>query len=149
MDEADLCLDCSTLKTTEQRHNAVRDWMQGLGDDFPSTHRATLRKNINQQLESLESANLKSITIKVFPTGKWELSISSSLEETMKEQKVTPWDVDSEDGINYNKLVQQFGSSSIDEALLARFEKVTGTTPHPWLRRGYFFSHRFVDPSTL
>lgn len=67
------------------------------------------------------------------------------------EQVVTPWDVQgqvSEDGrqlaINYDKLIDQFGTRRIDAALLERFEKVTGHKPHPLLRRGTFFSHRCV-----
>ncbi|KAF8531623.1 tryptophanyl-tRNA synthetase [Gautieria morchelliformis] len=68
------------------------------------------------------------------------------------EQVVTPWDVQgqvSEDGqqlaINYDKLIDQFGTRRIDTALLERFEKVTGHKPHPLLRRGTFFSHRELD----
>lgn len=63
-------------------------------------------------------------------------------------QKVTPWDVEGGfvDGkqvsIDYNKLVQEFGTRRIDEALLERFERVTGRKAHPLLRRGSFFSHR-------
>lgn len=71
--------------------------------------------------------------------------ISSSAEE----QVVTPWDVKgqvSSDGrqmaIDYDKLIEQFGTRRIDEELLARFEKLTGFQPHPLLRRGLFFSHR-------
>jgi len=145
MSEAELVLDCVALKSTEQRHNAVRDWMQGLGDDFPAAQRSELRKRINIQLEGLESANLSSITIKVFSTGKWELSVVSSMQAGDGEQEVTPWKVESTDGIDYQKLINQFGCSSIDDALLKRFEKVTGHTPHPWLRRGYFFSHRDLN----
>nr|CAD7455739.1 unnamed protein product [Timema tahoe] len=37
---------------------------------------------------------------------------------------------------------ERFGSSQIDDELLARFEKVTGKPVHHWLRRGIFFSHR-------
>lgn len=40
------------------------------------------------------------------------------------------------------KRLGRFGSSKIDEELLARFEQVTGTKPHHFLRRGIFFSHR-------
>ena len=36
----------------------------------------------------------------------------------------------------------RFGSSKIDEALLARIEKATGKPVHHFLRRGIFFSHR-------
>ncbi len=52
------------------------------------------------------------------------------------EQKVTPWDVEGAtvDGqqvaIDYDKLVKEFGTRKIDEALLERFEKLTGWKPH-------------------
>lgn len=66
-------------------------------------------------------------------------------------QRVTPWDVEGAtvDGvqvaIDYDKLIQEFGTRHIDAALLERFEKVTGWRPHPLLRRGTFFSHRDLD----
>jgi tryptophanyl-tRNA synthetase len=65
------------------------------------------------------------------------------------DQVVTPWDVQgsvSADGkqqaIDYDKLLVQFGTRRIDDALLVRFEKLTGRRPHVLLRRGMFFSHR-------
>ncbi|EJU05836.1 tryptophanyl-tRNA synthetase [Dacryopinax primogenitus] len=65
------------------------------------------------------------------------------------EQVVTPWDVQggvTEDGkqqaINYDKLIDQFGTRRVDQAILDRFEKLTGRKPHLLLRRGMFFSHR-------
>ncbi|TFK46020.1 tryptophanyl-tRNA synthetase [Heliocybe sulcata] len=68
------------------------------------------------------------------------------------EQVVTPWDVQgsvSADGqqlaIDYDKLIDQFGTKRIDQALLDRFEKLTGHRPHLLLRRGMFFSHREFD----
>lgn len=68
---------------------------------------------------------------------------------TEQDQVVTPWDVQgsvSVDGkqqaIDYDKLIDQFGTRRIDDALLARFEKLTGRRPHVLLRRGMFFSHR-------
>ncbi|KAK7049378.1 tryptophan--tRNA ligase [Paramarasmius palmivorus] len=68
------------------------------------------------------------------------------------EQVVTPWDVQgsvSQDGkqqaIDYDKLIEQFGTRRVDEALLQRFEKLTGHRPHIFLRRGMFFSHREFD----
>jgi len=67
------------------------------------------------------------------------------------EQIVTPWDVHgsvSSDGkqqaIDYDKLVDQFGTRRIDRQLLVRFETLTGHRPHVFLRRGMFFSHRHV-----
>jgi tryptophanyl-tRNA synthetase len=65
-----------------------------------------------------------------------------------KAQDVNPWSVSGEvvDGvalaIDYNKLIDQFGTKHIDEALLERFEKVTGKKPHKFMRRGIVFSHR-------
>ncbi|XP_076233864.1 tryptophanyl-tRNA synthetase [Calliopsis andreniformis] len=70
---------------------------------------------------------------------------SLTLNETINDEDVvTPWDVSSKNdsGIDYDKLIKKFGSSKIDEELLARFEKITGKKPHHFLRRGIFFSHR-------
>jgi tryptophanyl-tRNA synthetase len=60
---------------------------------------------------------------------------------TAEEQLVTPWEV--KNLVNYDKLILQFGSSKIDEELVARIEKITGKPAHPWLKRGLFFSHRY------
>ena len=69
-----------------------------------------------------------------------------------KEQNVNPWSVSGEvdeDGkvkpINYNKLVEQFGTKLIDEPLLERLERVTGHKPHRFLRRQIVFSHRELE----
>ena len=63
------------------------------------------------------------------------------------EQVVTPWDVaGGADGkIDYAKLVDDFGCSTIDDALIQRIEKATGCRAHPFLRRGMFFAHRELD----
>ena len=73
----------------------------------------------------------------------------STSKASTHEQVVTPWDVQgsvTEDGkqsaIDYDKLILQFGTKRIDDALLERFEKVTGRKAHPLVRRGMFFSHR-------
>lgn len=58
------------------------------------------------------------------------------------DQVVTPWDVSSSGGIDYGKLINKFGSTPIDPALIERFERLTGKRAHHWLRRGLFFSHR-------
>ncbi|EPS98587.1 hypothetical protein FOMPIDRAFT_1148727 [Fomitopsis schrenkii] len=67
-------------------------------------------------------------------------------------QVVTPWDVEGavmDDGkqlaIDYDKLVDQFGTRRVDAAVLERFERLTGQRPHIFLRRGMFFSHRDFD----
>ncbi|KAJ3147117.1 tryptophan--tRNA ligase [Geranomyces michiganensis] len=64
------------------------------------------------------------------------------------DQVVTPWDVKGAEvdgkavAIDYNKLIEQFGTRHIDQALLDRMERLTGRKPHTFLRRGLFFSHR-------
>lgn len=69
----------------------------------------------------------------------------------MSGQVITPWDVQGEviDGVaqavDYEKIVQQFGSKLISAELIARFEKVTGHKPHRFLRRGIFYSHRDLN----
>lgn len=67
------------------------------------------------------------------------------------EQNVTAWDVKGAEidgvlqAIDYNKLVNEFGSTLITPELLERFENVTGRKPHRFLRRGIFFSHRDLN----
>ncbi|KAF8528238.1 tryptophanyl-tRNA synthetase [Hysterangium stoloniferum] len=108
-------------------------------------------------LEALTS-NLTKISVAA-PLQTPEAIVSDSAPATVPtnngvvtDQVVTPWDVQgqvSEDGqqlaINYDKLVDQFGTRRIDSTLLERFEKLTGHRPHPLLRRGTFFSHRDLD----
>lgn len=69
-----------------------------------------------------------------------------------KEQIITPFDVSGgvdEHGkakaIDYEKLIDTFGSQRIDQSLLERFKKVTGHKPHRLLRRGIVFSHRDLN----
>ncbi|GAA5803699.1 hypothetical protein EDC94DRAFT_691842 [Helicostylum pulchrum] len=68
--------------------------------------------------------------------------------EVAASQNVTPWEVEGavvdgvQQAIDYNKLMDQFGTRPIDAALLERFETLTGRQPHIFLRRGTFFSHR-------
>ncbi|KAI9813622.1 MAG: hypothetical protein M1827_003693 [Pycnora praestabilis] len=67
-------------------------------------------------------------------------------------QNVTPFDVsggtDAEGKplpVDYNRLVEEYGTKKIDHALLVRFEHVTGHKPHRFMRRGLVFSHRELD----
>ncbi|KAG7224163.1 hypothetical protein INR49_019898 [Caranx melampygus] len=57
---------------------------------------------------------------------------------------VDPWNVSttSAKGVDYDKLIVRFGSNKIEKELVDRIEKVSGQTPHRFLRRGIFFSHR-------
>lgn len=69
--------------------------------------------------------------------------------EKSGKQDINPWSVSGEIGedgkakaIDYDKLINEFGTTRIDDALLQRFEQVTGHKPHRFLRRQIFFSHR-------
>ena len=78
------------------------------------------------------------------------LNVNDSIvnDSNTQEQLVTPWDVKGEVidgvevGINYDKLMTQFGCSPLSPELIGRFEKLTGEKPHVLLRRGMFYCHR-------
>lgn len=59
-----------------------------------------------------------------------------------KEQIVDPWTVESEGAIDYDKLINQFGSQPLTPEIIERMERLTGKKAHRFLRRGIFFSHR-------
>ncbi|GAA6038457.1 hypothetical protein JCM8097_007661 [Rhodosporidiobolus ruineniae] len=81
------------------------------------------------------------------PPAVAEVPVSSQAAE----QVVTPWDVQGavvegvQMAIDYDHLINQFGTKHIDDALLERFERLTGRKPHLLLRRGTFFSHRELN----
>jgi len=62
-------------------------------------------------------------------------------------QNVTPWTVESdEDGkIDYDKLVNEFGSQRITREQLEMIENKTSIPLHPFLKRELFFSHRDLN----
>ncbi|MBI4416846.1 MAG: tryptophan--tRNA ligase [Euryarchaeota archaeon] len=55
---------------------------------------------------------------------------------------VTPWEVRGK--VDYDRLVEQFGTQRIDAALLDRIRRHTGEL-HPLLKRGLYFSHRDLN----
>lgn len=65
-------------------------------------------------------------------------------------QQITPWEVKgatAQDGtlvkIDYDKLMNQFGTEPITAELIERFERLTKRKAHLLLRRKVFFSHRY------
>ncbi|CRH01718.1 tryptophan--tRNA ligase, putative [Plasmodium relictum] len=73
------------------------------------------------------------------PSGTEQVNYESS-------KVVTPWDVNiGEEGINYNKLIKEFGCSKINEEHIKKIEKLTNRKAHHFIRRGIFFSHRDLD----
>lgn len=59
-----------------------------------------------------------------------------------EEMVVTPWKVSG--FIDYDRLIQKFGTQPLTEELLNCLKKHAGSL-HLQLRRGYFFSHRDLD----
>lgn len=55
---------------------------------------------------------------------------------------VTPWKVEGE--VDYNKLIQKFGTFPISNQIIDTIKKITGEI-HPFLKNKYFFSHRDLD----
>ncbi|MGB9623148.1 MAG: tryptophan--tRNA ligase, partial [Candidatus Bathyarchaeia archaeon] len=55
---------------------------------------------------------------------------------------VTPWRVSGE--VDYEKLIEQFGTQPITDELLKRLKKHAGYL-HIQLKRQIFFSHRDLD----
>jgi tryptophanyl-tRNA synthetase len=59
-----------------------------------------------------------------------------------KKYVVTPWEVTGD--VNYEQLINEFGTKHLTDSLLRRLEKVTGEL-HFHLKRKVFFSHRDFD----
>jgi tryptophanyl-tRNA synthetase len=55
---------------------------------------------------------------------------------------VTPWEVEGK--VDYDKLVDKFGTNAITPAILDSFRSITGEI-HPLLSLEYFYSHRDLD----
>ena len=74
--------------------------------------------------------------------GLWVTVFGSPEERGSPEFIVTPWTVEGE--VDYSKLIEQFGTSPIDDKLLKRLVEAAGESHH-LLRRRIFFSHRDLD----
>lgn len=55
---------------------------------------------------------------------------------------ITPWEVEGE--IDYEKLIEKFGTERIDDDIIERIRDIAGEV-HFMLRRGIFYSHRDFD----
>lgn len=44
--------------------------------------------------------------------------------------------------MHHSQISERFGSSKVDDAIIQRFEQITGKPVHHFIRRGIFFSHR-------
>jgi tryptophanyl-tRNA synthetase len=71
---------------------------------------------------------------------------SGAAGEAAGDQTVTQWDVQAgEDGVDYDKLIKEFGCEYIYGEQVDRIGKLTGQKPHRFLRRGIFFSQKDLD----
>lgn len=67
-------------------------------------------------------------------------------EEKISEQKVTAFEVEAgEGGVDYDRLIKQFGCDYITDEHLEKIETLSGKKPHRFLRRKIFFSHRSLN----
>jgi tryptophanyl-tRNA synthetase len=126
-----------------------------IGKIKPNKKKGDLTVEFSLEIEAVSSRSRK--TLSKSPTKSAVLGLASASEENDGEetqkvagvdetQKITPWDVEGgDDGIDYDKLIRDFGSEKISQELLDRMERLTGRKPHHWLRRGLFFSHRELD----
>ncbi len=75
--------------------------------------------------------------------GDFVAKVQDSSPETKENSfVVTPWLVEGK--VDYGKLIEQFGTSPINQEIIERFSKLTGEI-HIYLRRGIFYSHRDLD----
>jgi tryptophanyl-tRNA synthetase len=59
---------------------------------------------------------------------------------------ITPFKIEAgEVGVDYERLIEQFGCERMTPDHVRMFEEVTGHKPHRLLRRGIYFAHRDLD----
>ena len=70
--------------------------------------------------------------------GKLATQEKNEEEIVIKEDFVcTPYEFENKSSkeVDYNKLIEQFGTKPITKELLEEFQRLTGSKPHPLLRR--------------
>lgn len=119
-----------------------------LSNSISSDSIANLRENKIRMDEGKTLAITPDSTEPTAPTANERESTSEAQKEDSDEMVVNAWEVKGK--IDYSKLVDQFGSTLIDDSLLKRIEAITvgkGNVSklHRFLRRGIFFSHRDMN----
>ncbi|CDJ57732.1 tryptophanyl-tRNA synthetase, putative [Eimeria maxima] len=102
----------------------------------PNQHLSPLTYPSDDQLPALAE---------LLPPSGVETAREETEEKGDNKQIITPWEVQAEGGIDYDKLLKKFGCSPITPDLLKRIEAATGRPVHHMLSRGLFFSHRDLD----
>jgi len=129
-DSGDVASVTKTAETVDMK------WMEGGVDNLNA---------IGQEMYKQQVASNEALLSKLE-----EMKVSDNKEggdknEEEEEMVVNAWEVSGK--IDYDKLIDKFGSSAIDQTLLDRLEKAIQKigkvkTVHRFLRRGIFFSHR-------
>lgn len=138
---------------TQADQSLFKQFTSSPNQDLQNLHR-WFRHIASFSSENFNFPSSKSNTLAIVSNGiKVSIMVNSNeesgtgkdvAEELPSDDIVDPWNVQasSNKGIDYDKLIDRFGSSRIDDSLLEKFEKLTGQKPHHFLRRGIFFSHR-------
>ena len=127
--------DPSTLAVPSNNNNNMMEDI-----DFSSLMSTEIRLSEGLELQKILTADEKMDDVDDKGTNNVD-----EITDATKDMKVTAFEVSGT--IDYDKLVDQFGSKIIDEELMKRLERLTvgrGTVPylHRFLRRNIFFSHR-------
>jgi tryptophanyl-tRNA synthetase len=117
----------------------------------PASRPTKTPKSLNKEMDKVDE-ELESLPLSMEKAFKAEFGDdvpnadaavpTTASSSSAKEQVVDPWTVESDGAIDYDKLIDQFGSQRLGKDLVERIERVTGRKPHRFLRRGFFFSHR-------
>lgn len=65
----------------------------------------------------------------------------------VNEDVITPWNVQigDENGIDYDKIIEKFGTQKINDEIIAKIESAIGREVHYFIKRGIAFSHRDLE----
>jgi len=130
------------IKITKEKFRSNKAELEVMFDVFPvSSCVSDGRKCPTCDPPTSEKIKFLNSNTKRFETEKSNESAEGD-SKTPQTQKVTPWEVEADGEIDYNKLVKTFGSQLMTEDLIAKIERLTNQRCHRFLRRGLFFSHR-------
>eukprot|EP00658_Telonema_sp_P-2_P022455 TRINITY_DN18977_c0_g1_i5.p1 TRINITY_DN18977_c0_g1~~TRINITY_DN18977_c0_g1_i5.p1 ORF type:complete len:661 (+),score=221.05 TRINITY_DN18977_c0_g1_i5:174-2156(+) len=111
-------------------------------NEFGVEDKKAMKQKQKEEREQLKKASKMADKMKSEEEARLQQSDGAAAED----QVVTPWDVQGgEDGVDYAKLIEQFGCEYIFQEQIQRIEKVTQMKAHRFLRRGIFFSQKDFD----
>jgi len=131
------------MKTVLQR--AVHSWIKSV--KLPSLYKLTSSYTRHCNLHTTTMTETESTQPKqseaVPPTETLEkMEVTGEVEEEEDIVNIETVVAKDNKGIDYMKLIKQFGSEPISPEQIAQIEKLTGRKAHHFIRRGIFFSQR-------